>query len=509
MANTDQPPGAEHVTEREVLRESLQHDYATAESGGIVPLGRRRKLYAMSALWLTMNCGFGEVFIGFNYQQAGFTLMKSFLVSLAGIALYFAYAMPAAYIGSRTGQTHSLLARAVFGKWGAFVVAACLLVMGTGFVGFQSYTTALIFQGLFSWTNLMLVGLVVTVLFIVNNVVGFSGVIAWARYVVTPIVILWIAYMMIKAFGTEPSAVLGAHPKAIAPLTTLQGIMAILGVCVWGDEPDFWRYGKPSFWWAGWGYAVGLIFGDLMFTLAGWVMAQLAVTSGGDGSFANSVTFTTHYSLFGLVWLAFIVSVVSQMAAQDGNYYAAINALQALFGEIRHWSRLYSCAIAVGVGLLATWFVIHGGNTWLDVVNFGAAAVPSATVIMVLDHYVVPRLFGLSRSLAQVPGIPDAGTVNVPAIAAMLPAIVIGTVGAGSINWFGHHYWLLPGPLSWVSAGAVYLTGMAACARSPRALALAGFSKQAAASPTARSARIEDLATLSAPRLAPVAATAS
>ncbi len=225
--------------------------------------------------------------------------------------------------------------------------------------------------------------------------VGFSSVVAWARYVVTPIVILWIAYMMIKAFGTEPSAVLGAHPKTIAPMTTMQGIMAILGVCVWGDEPDFWRYGKPSFWWAGWGYAVGLILGDLLFTLAGWVMAELAITRGGDGSFANAVSFTTSYSLFGLIWLAFIVSVVSQMAAQDGNYYAAVNALQALFGEIRHWSRLYSCAIAVAVGVAATWFVIHGGNTWLDVVNFGAAAVPSATVIMVLDHYAVPALVPL------------------------------------------------------------------------------------------------------------------
>jgi purine-cytosine permease-like protein len=496
MVNTEEKAGSHRGAEAEVLRESLQHDYATAESGGIVPLGRRRKLYSMAALWLTMNCGFGEVFIGFNYQQAGFTLAKSFLVSVAGIVLYFCYAMPAAYIGSRSGQTHSLLARAVFGKWGAFVVAACLLVMGTGFVGFQSYTTAQIFEGLFGWKSLMLVGLVVTVACITNNVIGFSGVVAWARYVVTPIVILWIAYMMIKAFGTEPSSVLGAHPKAVISMTTLQGIMAILGVCVWGDEPDFWRYGKPSFWWAGWGYAVGLILGDLLFTLAGWVMAQLAITSGGDGSFANSVSFTTQYSLFGLVWLAFIVSVVSQMAAQDGNYYAAINALQALFGEIRHWSRLYSCALAVAVGCLATWFVIRGGNTWLDVVNFGAAAVPSATVIMVLDHYVVPRWFRLSRSLEHVPSLSDAGAVNVAAIVAMLPAIVIGTVGAGTITWFGYHYWFLPGPLSWVSAGAVYLIGMALIARSPHALRLAGFSRQAAASPDARSRRIEDLATL-------------
>jgi hypothetical protein len=105
-------------------------------------------------------------------------------------------------------------------------------------------------------------------------------------------------------------------------------------------------------------------------------------------------------------------------------------------------------------------------------------------------------LFRLSRSLEHVPSLSDAGAVNVPAIVAMLPAIVIGTVGAGTINWFGHHYWFLPGPLSWVSAGAVYLVGMALVARSPHALRLAGFSRQAAASLTARSGRIEDLATL-------------
>jgi hypothetical protein len=93
-----------HATEREVLRESVKHDYATEKSGGIVPLDRRRRLWSMAALWLTMNCGFGEIFIGFEYHQAGFTLLKSVAVSLIGCALYFCYAVPAAYLGTRTGQ---------------------------------------------------------------------------------------------------------------------------------------------------------------------------------------------------------------------------------------------------------------------------------------------------------------------------------------------------------------------------------------------------------------------
>jgi hypothetical protein len=78
----------------------------------------------------------------------------------------------------------------------------------------------------------------------------------------------------------------------------------------------------------------------------------------------------------------------------------------------------------------------------------------------------------------------------------LLPAIVIGTVGAGTITWFGDYYWFLPGPLSWVTAGAVYLVGMAIIARTPNALRWAGYSVQAAANPIARTSTIEDLATL-------------
>jgi purine-cytosine permease-like protein len=482
-----------HATEREVLRESVKHDYATEKSGGIVPLDRRRRLWSMAALWLTMNCGFGEIFIGFEYHQAGFTLLKSVAVSLIGCALYFCYAVPAAYLGTRTGQTHSLLARSVFGRVGAVVVATCLLVMGTGFVGFQSSITAQIFDGLFSWGHLLLVGIAVSIFCILNNVLGFSGVVAWARYVVTPIVVLWIVYMMVKALATEPSSVLGAHPPVVAGLSVWQGIGAMLGVCVWGDEPDFWRFGKPRFWWPAVGYAFGLIVGDILFTLAGWVMAQLA----GAGDFSHSVMYVTTYSLFGLTWLAFIVAGVSQMAAQDGNYYAAINALQGMFGEFRRWNRLYSCALAVGIGCLFTWFVTEGTTAWLDVVTFGSAAVPSATVIMLVDHYLVPRLLRLSRSLLTVPTWSTAGVANIPAIVAMIPAIVIGTFGAGSVPGFGGQYWWLPGPFSWLSAAVVYLAGMAVISRLPNALTLAGFSDAARASAVARTPAIEDLATVS------------
>jgi len=106
-------------------------------------------------------------------------------------------------------------------------------------------------------------------------------------------------------------------------------------------------------------------------------------------------------------------------------------------------------------------------------------------------------MFRLSRSLLTVPAWSTAGVANVPAIVAMIPAIVIGTFGAGSIPGFGGQYWWLPGPFSWLSAAVVYLAGMAVISRLPNALTLAGFSHAARASAVARTPAIEDLATVS------------
>lgn len=489
------PPGQHHTRvveiDRQMVGASIRHDYATERSGGIVPLDKRRPLWAMAGLWLTMNCGFGEIFIGFQYHQAGFSLVKSTIVSVVGCALYFCYAVPASYLGSRTGQTHSLLARSVFGKFGAIVVAVSLLIMGCGFVGFQSNVTAQIFDGLLGWQSLLTVGLIVTAICITNNLLGFSGVMTWARYVVAPVVVLWIAYMMIRAFATSSAGVLGAHPHATIHLTTLQGIGAMLGVAVWGDEPDFWRFGKPRGWWSAAGLAFGLVVGDIFFTVGGWVMAQLA----GNGDYSHSVVFVTHYSLFGLTWLAFIVAGISQMAAQDGNYYAAINSLQGIFGEARRWSRLYSCGIAVAMGLLFTWVVTRGSEVWLNIITFGTAVVPSATVIMLADHYLVPKLFQLSRSKAVVPSYNSAGNINVPAVLAMVPAIIIGTFGAGSVPGFTDQYWLIPGPLSWLCAATVYIVGVALVRHTDHVLTLTGFSEEARNSPLVFSTVVDDVAT--------------
>ena len=95
--------------EMEHVGGAIKHDYATDSSGGIVPLTRRRGLLSIGALWLTMNCGFGEIFLGYEYHSDDFPLATALAVRFFGCALDLIYCGPAAFTASRIGHTTPLL----------------------------------------------------------------------------------------------------------------------------------------------------------------------------------------------------------------------------------------------------------------------------------------------------------------------------------------------------------------------------------------------------------------
>src|SRR6266542_1882517 len=139
--NRRSPPGQEAPPDFEqrekssavghgVLEESISHDYSTSENG-IVPLDRRRPLWHFAGLWTTFAAGFSFLFLGFELHD-GHSLPSVVGISAFGFALYVAYAMFGSYLGSRTGQTHGLLTRSIFGRGGSWVVSAFVLVAALG-----------------------------------------------------------------------------------------------------------------------------------------------------------------------------------------------------------------------------------------------------------------------------------------------------------------------------------------------------------------------------------------
>src|ERR1700760_3583993 len=105
-------------------------------------------------------------------------------------------------------------------------------------------------------------------------------------------------------------------------------------------------------------------------------------------------TFSVHYSLFGVFFLAFIIATISQFAINDGNYYESVNAGQNLVGSAPGWGRLYTCLVVAGGGAIAGYLVNYKFvNGWFDVATFLAITVPCATTIMAVDHFLLPRWF--------------------------------------------------------------------------------------------------------------------
>src|SRR5207302_8191218 len=176
--------------ERETLDESIRHDYSTSDTG-IVPLGRRRPMWHFMGLWTTFVAGFSYMFLGFEIHDGGHSLASTIGITLLGYGIYVAYALFGSYLGSRTGQTHGLLTRSVFGAGGSVIVSAFVLIAPLGWVAFQANLLVTLWNGFYSWGHIFTLTLVIAAVMICNNLLGFTGISVFARYLVTPILIVW------------------------------------------------------------------------------------------------------------------------------------------------------------------------------------------------------------------------------------------------------------------------------------------------------------------------------
>src|SRR5690348_9337637 len=153
---------------REELEKELVHDYSTSRCG-IVPQNERRSLYHFLAIWITFAAGFTYLFLGFQYHDSGYSLGRAVAAGALGGLCYLCYALPASYLGSRTGQTHALLTRSIFGVAGSVIVSLLLIGVAAGFTAFAWNLLGLMFDGLFGWGHLALIGVLLAVAGIVNN----------------------------------------------------------------------------------------------------------------------------------------------------------------------------------------------------------------------------------------------------------------------------------------------------------------------------------------------------
>jgi hypothetical protein len=333
------------------------------------------------------------------------------------------------------------------------------MIPALGWVGFQAGVLVRLWHGFYGWPQLAAITVALAAAMIFNNLFGFAGISLFARSLVTPVLVVWCALLVARGLAAGAAgrpALTGTHAGHLGYWVA---VAAVIGFAMWGNEADVWRYGRPRILWPLPTYLFAC-FWFVLFTIAGWMMANLA----GD---RDRFTFTVRFSMFGAFWLAFLIATLSQVAINDGNYYEAVNAAQNLLGGWRRWRRYHTCLLLAGCGALAGWIVNYKiANAWYAVPVFLAITAPCATMIMAVDRFVLPRLLGVSRPAGRVPSWQQAAAANWPAIASLLVATVYGAIASAilpaHLGFSAPRNW---GPIpleSWLAAGACYLVLAAA-----------------------------------------------
>ena len=267
---------ADVAYERDQLDASIKHDYSTSETG-VVPLDKRRPMWHFMGLWTTFVAGFSYMFLGFEIRDGGHSLASTVGITLLGYGIYIRLRdvrlVPRLPHGPdvRPADALRLRKRRLDDRLALFVLIAPL-----GWVAFQANLLVTLWDGFYSWGHIFTLTLIVAGVMIINNLLGFTGISVFARYLVTPLLILWGLYMVIKGFVVDGGSFGGTPEGSGLPLWVAVG--AVIGFSMWGNEAGLLAL-RPS----------PVLVADLdvlfaavwftLFTMAGWMMAPLAKSS--------------------------------------------------------------------------------------------------------------------------------------------------------------------------------------------------------------------------------------
>ncbi len=437
----------------------------------VVPAEQRDRPLKMTLLWVTFQASVSGMYTGFLARSGGMSLGNLLIACVIGAAVMTGYGLLAGGVGTVTGQPHSVLARGVLGRSGSGLASLLLIVTGMGWYGFQAVFLAQLYNGLLGLTGLGFFCALFALVMITNNLVGFASVSAYARMVAAPVLLVWGAYTIVKALVQAPPDLFAAPHLAGSHLAGSQGILLtaelLIGVAMFGNEPDIFRYARRDRGFnivpLGFGYALGMG----VFTVAGYLMAELSSAS----SLPATMRFFTHFSLFGLTALAVIVFTINLVALNDANLYEAVNAVQN-FLRGRHRALT---VVALGVvGAVVAVFMERSSslqNNFFIVANMCAVFLPCATLVMAVDVFLLRRVSGLSRKPDE-DGAPravvswaQASPGNVAGIVAILAGLAVGAVTGGLIPGtagFGTTNTGIPAVEAWATAIGLYLLAMLA-----------------------------------------------
>ncbi len=416
----------------------------------LVPLTQRRGPLTLGLLWLTMVTGFPSVLIGFDWYKQGFTMLQIIQCMLISGLILLAYSIPSCYLGARSGQTYGLLSRSVFGRWGSWLVSFNLLWVSIAWYALNAIFLADGLKGLFHW-NIPLVGFAafLAVVMAFNNFFGFSGVANFARFIAAPVLIVWVGCTFFKAAGACPASVLSqpAHLGFGHALTVVSSFL--IGYSVWGNEADYWRYGKAKISHSLIPLVISISVGQMIFPATGWMIARMS----GITNYAQATDLMNHYSFGGFTIAAAFVLAVSYFAVNDSGLYGAINA-QENIKELPRQKVVFGLMLA---GVISSILLSGNPHAFELVTSLSCVFLPSATVVMMGEWFVVDRILGRQPDFSRVPSLSELERCRWPAVTALAAGCTVGVITSGIIPGLESLHVGVCSLQAWITALAVYI----------------------------------------------------
>lgn len=417
----------------------------------VVPLSERRNAFTMGLLWITMVTCFPGILAGFQWFKLGLTIQQVFQGVLISCFLVLLYALPACYLGAKTGLTYTLLSRAVFGRWGARFVTINILWISTCWYALNAIFLADGIRGLFD-LQLPAVWFAagIAILMAINNFFGFSGVANFAQYLAAPILIGWVGLALFRALPGFEGIMLQKSTEAVSSAHSLSIISSfVLGVACWGNEPDYWRYGKPKPLAPLAPLVVALLLGQVLFPVTGWIMAKIS----GVTDIAGATRFMNDYVFGGLSIISAIVLSVSYVAVNDSGLYAAINAAE----NLKKMPRKFCVSGLAVLAAVLTVMLFSYTRNFETVAALSSIFLPCATTIMVAEAFLIKKIAGQAESFSTVPEFEDLPSIKWAAAVAFAGGTLLGSLSAGLIPGTEDWRFGIPAFNAWSGALLLYL----------------------------------------------------
>ncbi len=411
------------------VAEKLNNQQAAKErdyTADVVPQSQRRGAASLALLWLTMSVIFPGIMAGFDWYRIGFSLQQVLACTVTSCLILTVYATAAAWLGAVTGQSWGLLVRRVFGSNGSKLLATSMVGI---FVAFYSLYAALLAQGLNGMFHTPIptiwLAAILAALMSLNNIFGFSGVVNFARFVVAPVLIVWVGLTAAKAITLSSPSVWThtgnqSFPHAMTIITSY-----ILGLGIWGDEPDFWRFSKPKVKSIVGSLSFAFIAGFFLFPVTGWLLANLT----GITSYDAATNLVNSFAFGPMLGIAALIMTLNYFAGNDSNLYGAITT----FESIVQLKRRKVVFLLTAVSALFSMWLTTKPDALEIIFAVNGVLMSAPTVIMVLELLVVNKLMHIKQDFSVVLQDNEVPAFNTIPCLALLGAYSIGILSSGVI----------------------------------------------------------------------------